>query len=216
MAFHHDLSVLDIDFLTPETYVLKVSRPETNMKSGQCFSVGTHELGINREYSIYSSQNDDFIEFLIRKVDGGVISTALSKVKVGQTVEVGGPYGEFCLDPSRLDEEHIFIASGTGIAPFRSFVRTYPTLKYRIFHGIRHEDEQYRMDEFKPNSYFPCVSRPKNGQTPQRVTDLLLKADLNPNAIYYLCGNRSMIVDSISTLREKKVQGGQIFTETFF
>lgn len=62
MAFHHELSVLDIDFLTAETYVLKVSRPETAMKSGQCFSVGTHELGINREYSIYSSQNDDFIE----------------------------------------------------------------------------------------------------------------------------------------------------------
>ena len=216
MAFHHDLRVLDIDFLSSETFVLKVERPQTEMKSGQCFSVGTKELGINREYSIYSSQNDDFIEFLIRKVEGGIISTALSQVKVGETIEVGGPYGEFCLDPSKLDKHYVFIASGTGIAPFRSFVKTYPELKYQVIHGIRKENEQYRSQEFNKSDYIACISKPLDTEKSMRVTSYLAKSDILPDSIFYLCGNRSMIVDSISILREKNVPGGNIFTETFF
>lgn len=216
MAFHHDLKVQEVDFLSDETFVLKVERPQTEMKSGQCFSVGTKELGINREYSIYSSQNDDFIEFLIRKVDGGIVSTALSQVKVGDTIEVGGPYGEFCLDPSKLDKHYVFIASGTGIAPFRSFVKTYPELKYLVVHGIRKENEQYRSQEFNKGDYIACVSKPLDPEKSMRVTQYLAKSDISPDSIFYLCGNRAMIVDSISILREKNVPGGNIFTETFF
>jgi ferredoxin-NADP reductase len=179
--------------------------------------VGTHDLAINREYSIYSSEHDDGLEFLVRIIEGGAVSSALGKLNPGDSVEIGGPYGSFCLSPeARRDNDFVFIASGTGIAPFSSFARSFPELNYRLVHGIRYEVEEYECEIFKPGTYFPCVSRPNLGQAPTRVTDWLTNNELDSAALYYLCGNRAMIVDAVQVLRSKGVPGGNVFMETFF
>ena len=202
--------------LSHSTFRLRTQRPAVQIKAGQCFSVGTKELGVNREYSMYSAAEDPFIDFLIREVEDGIVTPALGKCKSGDRVEIGGPYGEFCLPPQWTSQEKfVFIASGTGIAPFHSYVKSYPELDYIVLHGIRCEDEQYEKDDYEPGRYFPAVSQPSSG-VGQRVTDVLQSMDLDPAARYYLCGNRSMITDAVSLLREKGVPGGQILMETFF
>ena len=133
--------VLDIEHLTNNTFRLRVERPDITIISGQCFNVGIPDLGINREYSMYSSANSKYLDFLIRSVEGGLISSELQKLKPGDLVEVDGAYGEFCLkDPLNKSQDYLFIATGTGIAPFHSFIKTYTKIKYKILHGVKSVD----------------------------------------------------------------------------
>lgn len=210
--------VLKKERISDQTFLLHTERPDVPVKAGQCFSVGTQALGINREYSIYSGADDSCLTFLIRELEDGIVSPALGACEEGSHVEIGGPYGEFCLYDEHIKERSfVFIASGTGIAPFHSFVKTYPELDYTIIHGIRYEDEAYEQDHYIKNRYIPCVSRPRvNGAQSLRVTDYIRQSELNMEAVYYLCGNRKMITDVIPLLLTAGVSGDHIFTETFF
>lgn len=211
------ISVVSNHALTSETFVLRTNKLEHPLVAGQCFSIGVPHVAINREYSIYSGSSEPHYDFLIRRVEGGIVSNALSELKAGDVVDLWGPFGAFTLDQhSILKNKFVFIASGTGIAPFHSFVRSYPNLDYQILHGIRYESEQYDRDDYNEGAYFPCVSRPTSAGKPMRVTDLIEKLEISGDETFYLCGNRNMINDSISLLRRKGINGNQIFTETFF
>lgn len=213
---HGTQTVISNRRVGPHAYVLRTTRSEAPIDAGQCFSVGTARLAINREYSMYSAESDPFVDFLIREVDGGVVSSTLASLDEGDEVEVGGPYGSFCLDKSQIASSHyVFIASGTGIAPFASYVKTYPGLNYTAIHGVRTEVELYDHEIYDHQSFIPCVSRPDSGQA-RRVTDVLRTIDIDPNALFYLCGNRNMITDVVGILRERGIPGGQVFMETFF
>ena len=217
MVSHTKQTVLDNRKLTDHTFILRTSRSSEPIEAGQCFSVGTSGLAINREYSMYSAAADPFVDFLIREVEGGAVSSALAKLQIGDEVEVGGPYGSFCLSPEKVAQKqrYVFIASGTGIAPFCSYVKTFPNLDYVMLHGVRHPEEQYDADLYAEGRYVPCVSQPLNG-SPRRVTDELTEMHLKEDDLYYLCGNRSMITDCVQILRDRGIPGGRIFMETFF
>jgi ferredoxin--NADP+ reductase len=210
--------VLSKRLLTEDTFVLRTERPETEIRAGQCFSLGTKELAINREYSMYSAAHDPYIDFLIRRVPEGRVSNALLNLTAGDEIEIGGPYGDFCLNPNLFENSnYLFIATGTGIAPFHSYSLTYPNLKFKLLHGIRYESEMYDYLEYPDDSYQACISRPANDTTmASRVTDALEKRDFNSDEIVYLCGNRLMIIDCVSQLRDQGIHGDSIFTETFF
>ena len=209
--------ILDIEHLTENTFKLRVERPEIAIISGQCFNIGIPGLGINREYSMYSSADSEYIDFLIRSVDDGLISKELQKLKPGDLVEVDGAYGEFCLkDPFNENQTYLFIATGTGIAPFHSFIQTYSNLNYKIVHGVRTKDECYDSEKDKPDPYLSCISRPGGAHKPRRVTDYLFDVDISIKTQVYICGNRNMIVDVFDILHSKGVSSNQIVTEVFF
>lgn len=209
--------VIDRRQLSKDTFLLLVERNFSDLKAGQCFSIGAPEIAINREYSIYSGADEPFLSFLIRRVEGGSVSTYLSTLNSGALVDLWGPFGSFCLDEvETLHRKLFFIASGTGIAPFHSFIRTYPKLDYFLLHGIRLEEEMYDIHDYPKFRYQACVSQANERQKRSRVTDFLRQNDLETENLYYLCGNRQMINDSIDILRQKGVAGSNIFTETFF
>ena len=209
--------VLDNRQLTAETFVLRTERPAVPILAGQCFSVGTGTLAINREYSMYSAAEDNFVDFLIRRVKDGRVSSALQEISVSGLVEIGGPYGQFCLDESKIkSHKFLFIASGTGIAPFHSFIKTYPEIDYQVFHGVRYVEELYDQEDYEADRFFPAVSQPSDGRKGLRVTDLLENYNLSPQEIVYICGNRSMITDCVQILRNKGIKGDSLFMETFF
>lgn len=211
------LKVVANRHLSEGTFCLLVEKPKAPVRAGQCYSVGLREIGVNREYSIYSGADEEHLSFLIREIPDGIVSARLAQCKPGDVVEVGGPYGDFCLDEQSVDvRSHVFIASGTGIAPFHSFVRTFPNLRYQIFHGVRFEDEAYDSTDYAPNSYVRAVSRPRESSKSMRVTDLLQEVELDDAALYYLCGNQRMITDAIEILLSRGVHGSSIYTETFF
>jgi ferredoxin--NADP+ reductase len=209
--------VLSIDHLTENTFRLRTERPQVPIRAGQCFNLGLPGAGVNREYSMYSDAQAPYLEFLVKVVKDGCVTPALQQLNVGDVVEIHGPYGEFCLhDPSDKDRQYLFLASGTGIAPFHSFIKTYPEIRYTLLHGIRSPNEQYDAVDYTRETYIPCISRNESGQASQRLTDYLRNNPAGPDSIVYLCGNRSMIIDAFEILRVQGVPGDNLFTEVFF
>jgi ferredoxin/flavodoxin---NADP+ reductase len=209
--------LLDIEHLTENTFRLRVERPNIPIKSGQCFNIGIPGLGINREYSMYSSEDSPYLDFLIRSVEDGLISTSLQKCQPGDLIEIDGAYGEFCLErPLNNSNKYLFIATGTGIAPFHSFIETWPDLNYKLLHGVRAKNECYHFQDYCQDSYIPFISQPSNGEKKRRVTDFLSEESILTDTRIYICGNRNMIIDAFELLHLQGVYGDQIKTEVFF
>lgn len=209
--------VLAIRNLTDSAFVLKVERDDFDFIPGQCVNIGLKNLAVNREYSTYSGLGDDYLEFLIRKVSGGLISNSLSNLKPDDEITLDGAYGMFNLvNPQEKKRRYVFVASGTGIAPFHAFVRSYPWIDYKIIHGISHCNEAYDRKDYAQGKYFSCVSKETGGDFNGRVTDYLKVNPVDREAVYYLCGNSSMINDVYDILRKFDISGSNIITEVFF
>jgi ferredoxin-NADP reductase len=73
-----------------------------------------------RAYSIASAPRPGGFDLCLNRVEGGFFSNLLCDMEVGQEVEFHGPHGMFVLRQPLTDS--IFVATGTGIAPFRGFV----------------------------------------------------------------------------------------------
>jgi ferredoxin-NADP reductase len=209
--------VLQVEHLTNETFRIRTERPDVPILAGQCFNVGIPGASINREYSMYSDANGPYVDFLIKWVDGGSLTPALQRLQVGDLVEIDGPYGQFYLhDPEDTTRNYVFLATGTGVAPFHSFVATYPHMRYKLIHGIRHPNEQYNAEHYSLGCYVPCISRNVQGQASMRLTEYLRNNPVDTDTIVYLCGNRGMIVDAFEILRDQGVPGNNLLTEVFF
>ena len=203
--------------INDSTYVLKFSRGGMEFKPGQHLNIGLPGIGQHREYSIYSGLENSSLEVLIKEVDDGMVSSQLRKCQSGGRLSVKGPFGFFLTDAKpESGEKYLFIASGTGIAPFHSFVRTNPDANYRIIHGIRNIDEAYDKDHYRDGSYFTCTSRGDRGDYKGRITDYLLSDQEEKADKVYLCGNSSMIYDSMDILRALGYRHDQLFTEVYF
>lgn len=208
---------VEIRDLSPSTYVIRLEKNGFSFQPGQCVNLGIKGSGVNREYSTYSGIDEPYLEFLIKEVQGGTVSPALRKVKPGEEVELHGPYGSFVIEPKKIQTaSFVFIGTGTGIAPFHSFVRSYPKLDYQIINGIRDTSEQLDYQDYESSRLTCCVSREKEEGFQGRVTDYLKQIEISLEKIYYLCGNQGMIHDAYDILRNAGVSGDQIFTEAFF
>ncbi|MDA3823524.1 MAG: FAD-binding oxidoreductase, partial [Bacteroidales bacterium] len=209
--------VEDVRHLNESTYVLKFSKGGMDFIPGQHLNVGLNGSGQHREYSIYSGSKSDFLEILIKEVDDGLVSTQLKNLKKGSAISVKGPYGVFLTDAeAHKGKKILFIASGTGIAPFHSFIMSNPNADYKIIHGIRDINEAYDRDHYSENGYFSCTSRGEKGDFNGRLTDFLLSDESEKADKVYLCGNSSMIYDAMDILRAKGYRHDQIFTEVYF
>lgn len=209
--------ILEVEHLTDSTFRIRTERPQATIKAGQCFNVGVFGAGVNREYSMYSAANAPFLDVLIKEVKDGTVSPLLKKLQAGDAVEIDGPYGEFCLHGEpEPNQPFLFLATGTGIAPFHSFVKTFPNMNYTIVHGIRSPLEQYDSNDYLPGRYIPCISKNTGDLASMRVTDYLRKNKISPDTKVYLCGNRNMIVDAFEILRTQGIPGDNLFTEVFF
>jgi ferredoxin--NADP+ reductase/benzoate/toluate 1,2-dioxygenase reductase subunit len=210
-------TVSEIRNLSDASYVVRFSRRDMKFKPGQHLVVGVLGKSEAREYSIYSGRDEEFIEILVREVEGGVVSKKLRELNEGNTLEVNGPYGFFLADAQPVEnKKYLFIASGTGIAPFHSFIKTYPDSDYFIIHGIRTIDETYDKETYKPGRYLSCTSRDNNGDFHGRLTEFLKTMEIEPGTLIYLCGNSDMVFESIDILHSKGISNSHIHTEVYF
>ena len=79
-----------------------------------------------RLYSIASARdgekrNGNNLGLTIKRVEGGVGSNYMCNLKVGDKVEVTGPFGATFLMPNDANANILMICTGTGSAPFRAF-----------------------------------------------------------------------------------------------
>ncbi len=209
--------IQSVRHLTDTTYILRFDKNELNFKPGQHITLGLAGDTQLREYSVYSPSNVDYLEVLIKEVEEGVVSRKLKKLQPGNVVNVEGPFGFFTLDKEKLSTHKIlFIATGTGIAPFHSMAKSFPELDYTILHGIKYGKERYEADEYPSEKYIACTSRDKEGDFHGRVTDYIKKHDVDSNTLVYLCGNYEMIHAVYDILTNKGFSPDNIRTEVYF
>lgn len=217
-TINNTVTVLGTRNLTDSTYVLRIGRGGLEFEAGQYISLGLPGNHEKREYSIYSGIYDEYLEILVREIaEGGTVSRQLKHLQTGAHVEMDGPFGFFTLkEENRNGEKPVFIASGTGIAPFHSFVRSFPGLDYSLIHGVRFGEEAYERETYGRAQYLLCTSRDQNGDFHGRVTDYMGKNPHGQNCDYYLCGNNNMIHEVYDILREQGVETGRIHAEVYF
>jgi len=213
----HYYKVLDIRNLTENTFVVTLPKSRFKFEAGQHISLSIMGDYQSREYSIYSAEEGDNLEVLVKEVEGGYFSPKLKHLKIGDMVEVHGPFGKFGIDTKRKDtHKHVFIASGTGIAPFHSMVKSYPDLDYQLIHGVRYTNEAYEINDYQRDRFVLCTSRDENGDFKGRVTAYLEQNEFDANTSFYLCGNSDMIFDAMEILKEKGYDRDNVNLEVYF
>ena len=182
---------------------------------------------ITRPFSIASAPDGNRFEICSNLAGESEFLPHLFAMKPGDTVEMAAPVGFFVLrNPGR---EAIFVATGTGIAPFRSMLHTYLgrgyTGKLTLIFGVRYEhsvmyrEEFEELDNHHPNFHFwPTLSRPgaewtgRTGHVQKHVLNAI--ADRRDVDVYP-CGLKPMVEDVCALLHGIGFDRKQIIFEKY-
>jgi CDP-4-dehydro-6-deoxyglucose reductase, E3 len=201
--------------------------------AGQFVSViipgaGPKGRDLRRAYSIASAPEIKPVELCIKIVEEGPGTQYLNRLRPGDRFRMVAPYGDFVYKP-RPGRSICFVATGTGIAPFRSIVmsnhyKEMPPQSAHCFFGVRNEDELIYLDLFQnhPSLHFvSAVSKASSGWKGfrGRVTDYMRTLDSSFPWLmtdYYLCGHGGMIQEVKTMLLEKGVTKDSIHQEIYY
>jgi ferredoxin-NADP reductase len=174
---------------------------------------------VTRAYSIASPpRGNNTLDLCLNRVDEGFMSNFLCDREVGESARFHGPHGLFVLKPEV--EDMIFVATGTGVAPFRSMAQNlfgkdgsgqqrHNGRQVWLVYGTRYAEDVYYQEEFEqlaaeqPNfHYIATLSRaPENwsgarGYVQEHVRQIVgERKDMH----VYICGLNEM-VSSVRTL----------------
>jgi len=182
---------------------------------------------ITRPYSIASAPDGNRFELCLNLVEEGLFSPFLFEMKPGDTVEMSAPLGYFVLrNPNR---DAIFVATGTGIAPFRSMLHAHLShgleKDVTLIFGVRYEQTLMYRCEFEelerrhPNFHFwPTLSRPEadwKGRTGHVQKHLLEAIGDRRHLDVYICGLKLMVDDVRAMLKGLGFDRKQIVFEKY-
>jgi ferredoxin-NADP reductase len=188
-------------------------------------TVGEDE--ITRAYSIASPPGGKRFAFCANLVPEGRLSPLLFLLKPGDEIEFKGPYGAFILRPTGADS--IFVATGTGIAPFRSILlgklRENPERRFTLIFGVRYEHSLLYEEEWRalakecPNfDYRPTLTRASETWTGRRgrVQPHVMEAlGERRDVDVYICGLREMVDDVRAKLKDAGLDRKRIIYEKY-
>lgn len=211
------------------------------------FSEPTPDKLIKRAYSIASSNvSKDYVEFYITLVHSGSLTPRLFDLKIGDKIWMGQRFtGMFTLEEVAENQNIVLIATGTGVAPYMSMLRS-DALKRKgkivVVHGasnswdLGYSSELTLLQSLAPNfSYIPTITVPDKEVTPWNGKTQLVHEIWEDGSIekawgfkptpedthIFLCGNPNMIAGMVETLgkdsfiEHSRRQPGQIHVEKF-
>jgi len=206
--------VIEQTRLSETGYELVLERNSLAFDAGRLITLHGRDVTEDRSYTIASGEKDEHLHVLYRYVPTGVLTPQLIRLQTNDTIDLSGPYGQFVIRDTQ--RPLWFIATGTGIAPCRAYVRTHPNLDLTLIHGVRKEDDLFYRSEFERYAYHPCLTSESGDFFHGRVTDFLAPRDLPREAQYYLCGAYEMIYDVQAMLLDKGIAPSQIFVEGYY
>ena len=182
---------------------------------------------ITRAYSMAAAPSGtNRFELCLNRVEQGHLSPRLFAMQPGDRIEMRPPLGMFVLrQPSR---DSIFVATGTGIAPFRSILQAHLSAAspaFTLLFGVRYESHLLYKREFDEMAlrypqfrFWPTLTRPDAGW---RGLEGRVQAHL-PEALggrrdvdFYLCGLKEMVDDVRAWLKAQGFDRKQIFYEKY-
>lgn len=221
------------EMITPTVFQIQFepSSP-VSFKAGQFLSMivpgaGPKGRDLRRAYSIASAPESPVVELCVKIVEGGPGTTYLKRLRAGDSAKFFAPYGDFVLK-SAPQKDVYFIATGTGISPFRAIAQSLGfknrTGKTTLIAGVREQEEvlySRELGQIHGLNLVQCVSRPTSSGPwlKGRVTDFLQqnRAQIDwAQSDFYMCGNGAMIDEVKSMLLGLNVAKEQIFQEVYY
>jgi ferredoxin--NADP+ reductase len=209
---------------------VKFDGDATRFEPGQYMTTGVFTDGklLQRPYSVASAPSvagDEGYELYVKLVPVIRFTTALWRLPVGHRMRMIGPKGRFLLEPDD-ERAHLYVSTGTGIAPFISMMRQ--TLadgrprrtvmlngcSYAEELGYRDLLEGWERDGGYPVHYVPTVSRPadprnagwsgRTGRVESVVESVCRSLHLRAEqTVVYICGNPEMILNVERVLMDR-------------
>ncbi|MDW3225207.1 MAG: pyridoxamine 5'-phosphate oxidase family protein [Paracoccaceae bacterium] len=231
-------SVIRSFYLEPED-----ATPVPNFEPGQFLTVratprGMHEA-ILRTYTVSSAPSDSGYRISIKhELDGQMSNHLHTGLKVGDTIDVKAPKGNFTLDPAET-RPAVLIGGGVGITPMISMARqvvhhatrTRHLRPMTIYHSASNTMQRAFRDEFLVLSaqsdgaiqYHSLISNPARDETRGQDFDHVgrVNADMIRNTLlledcdYYICGPAEFMQATYSALRSVGVCDQRIKAEAF-
>jgi len=192
-------------------------RRDFDFKAGQVIGISIEKEGPRRLYSICSGEQEEEVKILYNVVNEGYLTPRLSDLSEGDTIWITEPRGEFLYDPAPA----VWIATGTGIAPYYSMLRSGKYANKTLIHGERYLERFYFYDDFSAllgEDYIRCCSgEDAAGVFGGRVTDYLEEISELPSGYkYYLCGRAEMVVETRDLLIARGIPFNHIISEIYF
>lgn len=185
--------------------------------------------GITRYFTLSSSPTDDYLLITTRIIKSS-FKKALGKLKVGDTVKMRGPWGDFTLDRAQ-GRPIVFTSGGIGITPFHSMIKYVSDknldIPITLFCSYKTPDEIFFVNELnditainKNIRMIATITQPENtewkGETGRITTDLLQKhLDSFSQYVYYIAGPDPMVEGIEKLLLSLKIPKDQILTDGF-
>ena len=206
-------------WLTPTTRDITLELPEcATWDAGQYALVRVAPFEW-RPYSLASAPGRT-VRLLVDVRTKGMGASWASTIAPGDDVDLELPYGRWLITPDRgttdaeAPRQRIFIATGTGIAPFLAAFEAGRRDEDILIVGCSRTEDNLtgRVDTPLPR-LIRCVSREAApGAFHGRITDYLNAEGIDPEATYYVCGS-ARIVRDISRIIQ--AGGARISFETF-
>ena len=179
-----------------------------------------------RAYSIASQPDGNRFALCLNRVDDGHFSQYMFTLRPGDTITMPPPLGTFTMREPKRDS--LLIATGTGIAPFRSILLANlqkGTPAFTLLFGVRHHSGLLYEEEFKELArrhpqfkFLPTLTQPDEHWTGRvgRVQTHLEEATVGRRDIdVYLCGLRPMVDEVRQKLKEMGFDRKQIRYEKY-
>jgi ferredoxin/flavodoxin---NADP+ reductase len=174
-----------------KTFSFTLSRPrDFAFENGEFVTIGLKREGrlVARAYSIVSTADRDYLEFLSIHVPDGPLTSQLVHIRPGDTVWVNDKTtGTLTLHHVLPGRVLYMLATGTGLAPFMSLIRDselYARFEHVVLvHSVRTVAELAYRDEIEALRqprlhYVPTVTR-EPFPTPERGGDLFRTGELS-------------------------------------
>ncbi len=182
---------------------------------------------IKRAYSIASASSSEELEFYVTLVHSGALTPRLFNLKAGDKIEIGKRFvGMFTLESIPAEQNIVLIATGTGVAPYMSMLRSDALTrkgKITVIHGAANSwdlgySSELRLLESVTDklTYIPTITMADKepvewkGET-KFIQDLWAEGIVEKKIGYkptpedthvFICGNPNMI-DEVQALLEK-------------
>lgn len=203
-----------------KTFRLQFKDPEIqrnfNFKAGQFAEYSVFGEGECTFCIASSPTRPDFIECSFKIA--GKVTKAMSKLNVGDTMGLRGPYGNYFPIEEMKGKNIVFIAGGIGIAPVRCIIWNVLDLKDQfgdisIIYGARTVDDLVYKNEINNWSNLAGVKTvitvDPGGETPEWqgeigfVPSIVEKvAPISENTVAIICGPPVMIKFTIPVLKK--------------
>jgi predicted ferric reductase len=227
--FSNRFEVVSLRWETKDTFTIAIkSNKDFRFRAGQfCFlRLNKDKLYARHPFTVSSSPGSANLEFTV-KLEGR-FTKAASKLSIGDSVIVEGPFGVFTV--SEQEKPLVFIAGGVGITPFMSMLDDMVNRKTErdvtLIYGSRKKADtifKKRLDGlalpgFRKVYAYSEENQVGPGEEKGFITkDILKKHVKDPKgSLYYICGPEGLKKSVLKALDQMGVKKDNIFIEEFF